>query len=102
MCLAKIGKGIRVNEDVHSSPHGILFASFASSEYTSGICAVCFCFSDSMTLDEQFDHDCLYVGTLATQRDLKDTFSAKLHLFPPDLLRLMDNTLKEQGLEGHR
>ncbi|XP_038054344.1 HAUS augmin-like complex subunit 7 [Patiria miniata] len=58
--------------------------------------------SESMTLDEQFDHDCQYINTLAAQRDLKDTFSTKLHLLPPDLLRLIENNLKEQGLEGHR
>ncbi|XP_022110069.1 HAUS augmin-like complex subunit 7 [Acanthaster planci] len=58
--------------------------------------------SESMTVEEQMDHDCQYISTLAAQRDLKDFFSTKLYLLPPDLLRMIENSLKEQGLEGHR
>ncbi|XP_071805921.1 HAUS augmin-like complex subunit 7 isoform X1 [Asterias amurensis] len=58
--------------------------------------------SESMTLDDQFDRDCQYFTTLSGQRDLKETFSTKLNLLPPDLLRLIENNIKQQGLEGLR
>ncbi|KAJ8047743.1 HAUS augmin-like complex subunit 7 [Holothuria leucospilota] len=45
--------------------------------------------SDSTNLQEQFSHDCLFLSSLAHQRDLAEAFSTSHSLLPPDLMKLV-------------
>ncbi|XP_072026634.1 HAUS augmin-like complex subunit 7 [Amphiura filiformis] len=59
--------------------------------------------SESMTLEEQFEHSCELKTSLIHQREFQDTFTTKMNHLPPDLMRMLDSQLKEEGYNaGHR
>ncbi|XP_071816059.1 HAUS augmin-like complex subunit 7 [Apostichopus japonicus] len=52
--------------------------------------------SDAMDLQEQFSHDCLFISSLAHQRDLHEAFAPSSQaLLPPDLLKVIKRRAAE-------
>ena len=72
------------------------YCSVAKTKLEFSILTFCF-FSEHMALGEQFEHSCDLITNLVHQREFQDTFSSKINLLPPDLLRTVDNQLKEEG-----
>ncbi|CAH1782612.1 unnamed protein product [Owenia fusiformis] len=56
--------------------------------------------SDAMSVDSQFEKDCWYVDSLATQ-DLDNVFSSRVALLPHDLSTLVHRQWQAKGISSH-
>ncbi|XP_070559483.1 HAUS augmin-like complex subunit 7 [Ptychodera flava] len=57
---------------------------------------------ESLSLREQVEHDYQLIDCIAREQDINSLFSDELTLLPPDLMKQMQKSLKEQGITSQQ